>query len=80
MGIPFTDLPECDSIQAWKTPRILSPGVDYPQTFQELDNWFRNDAACREYIRRLRWPNGCRTCPPYHTIIDPTAVSQGLGQ
>ena len=26
MGIPFTDLPECDSIQAWKTPRILTRG------------------------------------------------------
>ena len=27
MGIPLTDLPECDSIQAWKTLRILTRGV-----------------------------------------------------
>ena len=36
----------------------LSPGADYPRTFQEVDEWFRSDAACREYIRRLRWPGG----------------------
>ena len=27
-----------------------------------MDEWFRDDAACREYIRRLRWPNGF-ICP-----------------
>ncbi len=39
-------------------------GVDYPQTFQAMDEWFRSDEACRDYIRRLRWPNGfvCRHC------------------
>ena len=39
-------------------------GVDYPQTFQAMDEWFRGDEACRDYIRRLRWPNGfvCRHC------------------
>ena len=26
--------------------------------------WFRSDAACRDYVRRLRWPNGfvCAEC------------------
>jgi transposase-like protein len=33
-------------------------GVDYPRTFQEMEQWFRDDAACRDYIRRLRWPDG----------------------
>jgi hypothetical protein len=37
-------------------------GVDYPRTFQEMDQWFRDDAACREYIRRLRWRSGF-ICP-----------------
>lgn len=39
-------------------------GVDYPRTFHELDEWFRSEAACRDYIRRLRWPGGfqCRQC------------------
>ena len=31
-------------------------GVDYPSTFQALDEWFRVGVACRAYIRRLRWP------------------------
>ena len=28
------------------------------------DQWFRTDAACRDYVRRLRWPNGfvCAEC------------------
>ena len=33
-------------------------GVDYPRTFQEMDDWFRDEAACRDYVRRLRWPAG----------------------
>lgn len=41
-----------------------TPEVDYPRTFQEVDEWFRSEAACRDYIRRLRWPGGfrCRQC------------------
>jgi transposase-like protein len=40
------------------------PGVDYPRTFQEFDEWFATEAKCREYIRRLRWPDGfvCQSC------------------
>ncbi|HWJ18318.1 MAG TPA: IS1595 family transposase [Geobacterales bacterium] len=40
------------------------PGVDYPRTFQEFDEWFRSDYSCREYIRHLRWPDGfiCPNC------------------
>jgi transposase-like protein len=41
-----------------------TPGVDYPRTFQEFDEWFATEAKCREYIRRLRWPDGfiCQNC------------------
>jgi hypothetical protein len=35
-------------------------GVDYPRTLQEFDEWFSNEAACVEYLRRLRWPEGFR--------------------
>ena len=40
------------------------PGTDYPRTFHEMDQWFRTDAACRDYVRRLRWPTGfvCAEC------------------
>ena len=33
-------------------------GVDYPRTMQEFDEWFSNEVACVEYLRRLRWPEG----------------------
>jgi transposase-like protein len=37
-------------------------GLDYPRTYQEFKAWFRDDVACREYLGRLRWPDGF-TCP-----------------
>lgn len=33
---------------------------DYPRTLTEFDRWFSSDAACREYLVRLRWPEGFR--------------------
>ena len=35
---------------------------DYPRTVVELRNLFASETACREYLRRLRWPDGVR-CP-----------------
>ena len=52
-------------------------GVDYPRTFQEMDEWFRSDAGCREYIRRLRWPDGF-ACPHCGVIGEPWTMSDGL--
>ena len=39
-------------------------GVDYPGTFQELLEWFPDNAACLAYLERLRWPEGfiCPAC------------------
>ena len=37
-------------------------GRDYPRTFSEFDRFFPNEAACREYLRQLRWPAGF-VCP-----------------
>ncbi|BDZ53902.1 IS1595 family transposase [Agromyces marinus] len=39
-------------------------GVDYPRTYQELRDWFPDDAACLEYLAQLRWPDGfvCAEC------------------
>src|SRR5271166_6545270 len=53
------------------------PGVDYPRTFQEMEEQFRDDAACRDYIRRLRWPNGF-VCPHCQEIGEPWIMSDGL--
>lgn len=33
-------------------------GVDYPRTFQELLEWFPDNASCLAYLERLRWPDG----------------------
>lgn len=37
-------------------------GLDYPRTFQEFRSWFPDDVACREYLERVRWPQGF-VCP-----------------
>jgi len=35
---------------------------DYPRTLEEFDAWFATEKACRDYLVRLRWPDGFR-CP-----------------
>lgn len=35
---------------------------DYPRTLMEFDERFATEQACREYLFRLRWPDGFR-CP-----------------
>jgi len=39
-------------------------GRDYPRTLQEFDQWFSSEAACLDYLRQLRWPEGflCPVC------------------
>jgi len=39
-------------------------GEDYPCTYQKLLEWFDDEAACRRYILRCRWPQGyeCARC------------------
>ena len=39
-------------------------GVDYPQTYQQVQEWFPDDGACLEYLARVRWPDGfvCPAC------------------
>ena len=38
------------------------PGVDYPRTLVEFEEWFSSEEACLQYLRRLRWRYGFR-CP-----------------
>src|SRR5512139_102308 len=38
------------------------PGVDYPRTLVEFEEWFSTEEACLQYLRRLRWRYGFR-CP-----------------
>ena len=36
--------------------------MDYPQTVLELHDQFHDEAACRQYLAKLRWPDGF-VCP-----------------
>jgi transposase-like protein len=44
---------------------------EYPRTVLEFRDWFADDAARRDYLARLRWPEGFR-CPicsePHHWV------------
>ena len=53
------------------------PGIDYPRTFQEFEAWFSSEAACRAYLRRLRWP-ACFACPACGVADEPAEMSRGL--
>jgi hypothetical protein len=37
-------------------------GVDYPGTWQAFESWFPDDASCRQFLARVRWPDGF-SCP-----------------
>src|SRR2546423_1711623 len=52
-------------------------GVDYPRTFQEMDDWFRDEAACRDYVRHLRGPAGF-VCPHCGAAGDAWIMSDDL--
>lgn len=54
----------------------LVAGVDYPRTFTEFDKFFGEEAACREYLRRLRWPRGF-VCPRCESQVGAWATSRG---
>jgi len=30
-------------------------GVDYPETLQELNDWFATEQAYLDYLQKLRW-------------------------
>jgi len=38
---------------------------DYPRTVMELEDRFRTEEACRDYLAKLRWPEGF-VCPRCH--------------
>ena len=39
-------------------------GIDYPRSFKEFDRFFPDEESCREYLFRVRWPQGyqCHKC------------------
>lgn len=51
-------------------------GRDYPRGWDELNAWFPDDDACREYLRDLRWPHGL-VCARCGVIDEPWVQSRG---
>jgi len=41
---------------------LRSAMEDYPRNLAEFEARFSTDAACRDYLVKLRWPDGLR-CP-----------------
>lgn len=44
------------------SPQMPRARVDCSKTFGQFQDWFCTDAACFEYLARLRWPEGF-VCP-----------------
>jgi len=53
------------------------PGVDYPRTLPEFDEWFADEDACRRYLVRVRWGRGFH-CPSCGSSDDPWETRRGL--
>src|SRR5271157_3681158 len=68
MGIPFT-APEGSGTPVWWT--LITRA-----RFRRWTKRFRDDAACRESIRRLRWPQGF-TCPHCGEAGEPWVMTGG---
>ena len=45
-----------------KAERYPVGGTDYPRTLQEFDQWFSSEAACVDFLQRVRWSGGFN-CP-----------------
>ena len=51
-------------------------GKDYPRTYQEFLEWFDDEAVCRRYVLRCRWPQGFE-CARCGTKAEPWTTSRG---
>lgn len=49
---------------------LLKSGIDYPENWDQFIDWFHNDQLCRNYIYKIRWPNGF-ICPRCHVKETP---------
>ena len=47
---------------------------EFPESLLEFEHWFRTDEACRDYLAKLRWPDGFH-CP--HCSSDGAWPSHG---
>ncbi len=45
-----------------ESPALPVAGRDYPRNWGQFSDWFADEAACLNYLERLRWPDGF-VCP-----------------
>jgi transposase-like protein/uncharacterized Zn finger protein (UPF0148 family) len=57
-------------------PIPLKSGLDYPNTYRSFVKMFPDDAACKAYLAKLRWPKGF-VCPACKTNAVPWEASRG---
>ena len=76
MDIPLTPVKIADIFLSWKIPSRSQVLITRARC-DEMDDWFRTEAGCRDYIRRLRWPDGflCRHCG---VIEEPWIMKRGV--
>src|SRR3990172_5233007 len=57
--------------------RQPAAGVDFPASFEQFEEWFASEAACRRYLAQIRWPSGvvCPRCLAHSTTW---TTSRGL--
>ena len=56
-----------------KTP---TGGKDYPSTWVQFLDWFHSEQACRDYLEKLRWPDGL-ICPKCRALAQVARNSRG---
>lgn len=56
--------------------RVPVVGKDYPQTYQEFTEWFKDEESCRRYLINCRWPEGF-VCPECLIQTEPWITGRG---
>ena len=51
-------------------------GKDYPSTWVQFLDWFHSEQACRDYLEKLRWPDGL-ICPKCGVLAHVSRNSRG---
>jgi transposase-like protein len=51
-------------------------GKDYPTTWVQFLDWFHSEQACRDYLEKLRWPDGL-ICPKCEASTQVARNSRG---
>lgn len=59
-----------------KTRPILKAGRDYPRTYREFVEWFRDNESCIAYLEKLRWSSGF-ICPECSALSEPWHQTRG---